>query len=580
MNPLLMDLSAALILMISGFVMLLISCPKILFKPRSVYLQTLEDPDKETVSNNSYSGMISFLVILVAGAFYFQSEFPGILFENINEIEETDFTSSLIQTSSLSKAVHISLLILGSLHLSIGIDFSKKLKHPSVYLAVILFCLGSLLMMSLVQNILLLFFLLEMSSLGVGLLITFCEKNDATKSTVRNYWMNHVVSMVLFFWGTVLLWGVGKSFDFFRLKESVFLLLGSESEKVWGVHPEYLLMGSILFMVASIGMKMGLIPFQSGTLILRSKTSFGNMGAWILVQFSAGIIVLIRLNEISFVHLPEKIQLLLLMISGVTMLIPAILAVRELEWAKSFSYMTAVHAGFLILGVASGIGTVTAVHSESLFLASMPNGIHSTVYYLFVFLLMNAGVLGVLVALEKEGYKIRYMDDFRGLYHIHPPASICLAILLIGLAGFPVTAGFWGRMFIAINSLSVSTLGTAEALPLFNPVFFVLALIFCLSSLMIAIVYFQILGSMFFQTPVKKSQKLSGQFALSSTMFAAMLTVGLGLFPSALIRLTNTNKSPDSIQTGSIQEKPETLVLKEKNKTSRGEHRDAETVNQ
>ncbi len=566
MNSLLMDLSAALILMISGFVMLLISCPKILFKPRSVYLQAFEDHDNEAVFQKSYSGIISVLVILVAGAFYFQSEFSGILFENINEVEshKVGFSSSLFQTSSLSKAVHISLLVLGFLHLSIGIDFSKKLKHPSVYFAVILFCLGSLLMMSLVQNILLLFILLEMTSLGVGLLVTFCETIDNKKSTVKSYWMNHVVSMVLFFWGTVLLWGIGKSFDFSQLQEGISLLLGSEGEKVWGVHPEYLLMGSILFMVASIGMKMGLIPFQSGTIILRSKTSFGNMGVWIMVQFSAGMIVLVHLNEISFVHLPEKNQLLLLMISGVTMFIPAILAVRELEWAKAFSYMTAVHAGFLILGIASGIGTATEGYSGNLFLASTPNGIHSTVYYLFVFLLMNAGVLGILVALEKEGYQIRYMDDFRGLYHIHPPASICLAVLLIGLAGFPITAGFWGRIFIAINSLSVSALGTGDSLPFFNPVFFVLALIYCLSSLMIAMVYFQILGSMFFQTPVKKSQKLSGQFALSSTMFTAMLTVGLGLFPSALISLTNINESPDSTKAEASQETSDVILILDK----------------
>ena len=75
------------------------------------------------------------------------------------------------------------------------------------------------------------------------------------------------------------------------------------------------------------------------------------------------------------------------------------------------------------------------------------DGISALTFYLAVYAIANIGALALATYFVNiagaEG-----IEDYKGLGHKYPVASICFVIVLISLTGLPVTAGFNGKLLV------------------------------------------------------------------------------------------------------------------------------------
>src|SRR5262249_9131152 len=96
------------------------------------------------------------------------------------------------------------------------------------------------------------------------------------------------------------------------------------------------------------------------------------------------------------------------------------------------AYSSIAHAGYLLIGLASG-GV---------------SGTWSVLFYLLVYAGMNLGAFGVLLLLARRGAEADQIDDLRGLWDRAPWAAAALAAFMISLARLPPTAGFVAKLYL------------------------------------------------------------------------------------------------------------------------------------
>jgi NADH-quinone oxidoreductase subunit N len=123
---------------------------------------------------------------------------------------------------------------------------------------------------------------------------------------------------------------------------------------------------------------------------------------------------------------------ILVVVSALTMTWGNLAALTQSSAKRLMAYSSISHAGYLLLGLIAGNKT----------------GYTGLVIYLFVYVFMNLGAWGVIVAQRRANIPGELVDNFNGLIHRHPGLAVMMTIFLLSLTGIPPTAGFIGKYFL------------------------------------------------------------------------------------------------------------------------------------
>jgi len=112
-----------------------------------------------------------------------------------------------------------------------------------------------------------------------------------------------------------------------------------------------------------------------------------------------------------------------------TMFAGNLAALRQSSVKRMLAYSSIAHSGYLLVAVVAGDAP-------------------GLVFYLAVYLFMNTGAFGVLIAMSGKGSGRPSLDDLAGLGRRKPWLAASLAAFLLSLAGFPPTAGFLAKFYV------------------------------------------------------------------------------------------------------------------------------------
>jgi len=186
-----------------------------------------------------------------------------------------------------------------------------------------------------------------------------------------------------------------------------------------------------------------------------------------------------------------------------TMFAGNLAALRQKSVKRMLAYSSVAHSGYLLVAVIAGDGP-------------------GLVFYLFVYLFMNAGAFGVLAVMSGERFEHTSIDDFAGLGRRHPWLAASLAIFLLSLAGFPPTAGFLAKFYVFGAAVREGhTLLTVAGV---------------LASLVSVAYYLRVIVVMYMRDPVKDVFIERESPALFLVVFLCLLgTLQLGLWPGNIL---------------------------------------------
>lgn len=369
------------------------------------------------------------------------------------------------------------------------------------YYPLILFAITGMMLLGQGTDLIVLFLGLEMLSLCLYILVGFAYPRLSSEEAAMKYLLIGAFAAGFLVFGIALLYGATGSSSLAEINAALVTNQGMQAES-----RTFLLAGAALIIVG-FGYKISMAPFHMWTPDVYEGaptpvTAFMSVGAKV-----AGFAALTRFLLLA---LPSE-QAIWVPIVGalavVTMLVGNISAVAQTNVKRMLAYSSIGQAGYMLLGT----------------LAGSDRGIEALLFYMLSYALTNLGAFAVLIALEQKGEAAWDLADLAGLWTRRPWLAAAMAICMLSLAGVPLTAGFFAKLYVFSAAWEAGQ-GT-------------LAIVGIVTSVIAAFFYLRIISQMFMREPSREAVVSAGPELNLGLVMAVVGVIVFGLLPTPVIEL-------------------------------------------
>jgi NADH-quinone oxidoreductase subunit N len=348
---------------------------------------------------------------------------------------------------------------------------------------------------------------IEMVSIASYLMAAYRSDTAVSTEAGMKYVLFGATSSAVMLYGISLLYGFAGSLD---------ILQGSFIINICAANPVAVSLAIVMVMVG-IGFKLSFVPVHfwvpdvyqgAATPITAYLSTLPKIAAFgLLLNFL-----------VPFVHYPYAnftafdFGLFLSVVGIATMLVGNLAALWQTNVKRLFAYSSIGHTGFGLIAVATFSG----------------QGILALVFYLAVYAVANIGAL-MLATYYVNKIGAHNLDDYKGVGLRYPLPSICFVIILISLAGLPITAGFNGK--VLVFSAAYAAYQQSQ-----NGWFLALMITGAATTLIALFYYIKIPMYMFLKKNEyhANDQIINHKYLLIMICFIAAFLLAVGLFPQML----------------------------------------------
>ena len=364
----------------------------------------------------------------------------------------------------------MKLIILTGLIASIGLSI-RYLQQEGMdrfeYPVLIIFAGIGMMMMVSANSLLALYMGLELQSLSLYVLAAFHRNSLRSSEAGIKYFILGALSSGMLLFGISLIYGFTGSIDFDVIGAT---LSGLESVPIGVTF-------GLVFILAGLAFKISAVPFHMWTPDVYQGAPTSVTALFALVPKIAAFGLLMRLLFEPFMAVSDQWVQIIYFIALMSMLIGAFAALAQENIKRLLAYSSIGNMGYALIGLVAGTAA----------------GAGSVVLYLLIYMVMTAGVFGVVMSMRRQGLAVYKIKDLSGLSQNSPGLAYILAILMFSMSGIPPMAGFFGKL-VVFNA------AVAEG-------YYVLATVGILTSVVAAYYYLRIIKVMFFDEPVDAFDK-------------------------------------------------------------------------
>lgn len=276
-----------------------------------------------------------------------------------------------------------------------------------------------------------LFFSLELLSMPLyGMLAYTYRERGALEAGVKYMVLSAAASAFLLF-GMALLYAFTGHLDFAGLGGA----LASAGGDGW-------LLAGMGMMLIGLGFKLSIVPFHLWTPDVYEGSPAPAATFLASASKVAVLIVLLRLLQSAPATQDAWFHSLLAVLAFVTMLVGNLLALMQQDLKRLLGYSSIAHFGYLL---------VALVINEGL-------AVETAGIYLVTYVLTTLGAFGVVTLLSSPygGADASRLHHYRGLFWRRPYLTAVLTVMMLSLAGIPLTAGFIGKFYIVAVGVEAS----------------------------------------------------------------------------------------------------------------------------
>jgi NADH-quinone oxidoreductase subunit N len=404
----------------------------------------------------------------------------------------------LFELDSMAQVLKVVTLLIVAVIFVYSTDYLQRraILKGEYYVLGLFATLGGMVLMS-AGSLITLYLGLELMSLCLYAMVAFDrESGIAAESAIKYFVLGSMASGTLLY-GMSIIYGVTGHLELASIAAAVHNGLGDNIGLVFG----------IAFLIVGVGFKFGAVPFHMWIpdVYEGSPTS---------VTVFIGTASKLAAFALAMRLLPEALagsqadwSQMLVVLAVLSMAIGNIVAIAQSNLKRMLAYSTISHVGYVLLGILSGTA----------------QGYQASMFYMINYLIVTAGAFGMILLLARQGFEADKIVDFRGLNARSPWFAGMMAFLMFSLAGLPPFIGFWAKLGVIQAVLGVH--------------YTWLAVVAVLFSVVGAFFYLRIVKLMYFDEPTDTST--IGGSVLVRTLLSvnALLALGLGVIPGALLEL-------------------------------------------
>jgi NADH-quinone oxidoreductase subunit N len=381
------------------------------------------------------------------------------------------------------------------------VQLSRTDRVQTEVFPLLLFAVSGMLIFPISNNLLLMFVALEVLSLPLYLMAGLSRRRRLqSQEAALKYFLLGAFGSAFFLYGIALLYGYANSVDL-----GVILDATRSSNK-----SDTLLFLGLAMLLVGLLFKAGVAPFHSWTpdvyqgsptpvtAFMASCTKVAAFGAILRVLYTA-------FSTTAWDWRPVVWGAAI-----ASMAVGAIFGLTQTDIKRILAYSSIAHAGFIL------VGTV----------ALSKDGISSVLFYVLTYGFSTLAAFGLLMVVRDADGEATQLSQWAGMARKSPIVAVVMTILLMSMAGIPLTAGFVGKFAVFKAAYHVA-----------GPLV-VMALVF---SAIAAFYYLRIVVLMFFAQPPENGPTIAipGWSTSIALTLGVLVTVVLGVVPQPVLDLAS-----------------------------------------
>jgi NADH-quinone oxidoreductase subunit N len=364
---------------------------------------------------------------IATGAVAIAAAFTVVQWADVDMGGATPAFSGLINLDGLAVFGRFALLAVTILGLVTGWRYFESLgRRAAESIALVLLASSGFSIMVASNNLVMMFLGLEVGSIALYVLAGMSRERVRSDEAAMKYFLLGSFASALFIYGVALLYAGTGVFEISAMRSYL-------SDNVV-LSPAVIVIGLGL-VVVGLGFKVSAAPFHSWAPDVYQGAPAGVVGYMAAIAKIAGFVAISRILLTGLSSLEADWLPVVAAIAALSMILGASLALVQSDVRRMLAYSGVAHAGFIMTGVVGG--TTEGV-----------------LFYLAVYSLQLVGAFAVVTAVSGADNSESDIDAYRGLARRSPLLAGAFTVLLLGMAGLPVTSGFIAKFGVFTGAWS------------------------------------------------------------------------------------------------------------------------------
>lgn len=401
---------------------------------------------------------------------------------------------TMIASTGFSKAFISLFIILTIFILVMSNDYYKE--HPtkfSDFIAIKIFLLTGAVAMVSFTNLAMFFLGIEVLSISLYILAASNRLNIKSNEAGMKYFLMGSFASGIILFGICLIYGATGYFDMVEIHD----LSQGIGLPVWFPIGIALMIIGMLFKIAAVPFHFWAPDVYEGSPTLITAT----MSTLVKVVAMA---TLFKLLNGLLTSIPPKVEILILIISILSMTVGNIMALRQKNVKRMLAFSGISHAGFMLMT-----------------LLTMATAANNLLYYTFAYGLAGIAAFAVIIHVTKNK-EDEAIFNFNGLGKTNPLMAAALTASLLSMAGIPIFSGFFAKFMLFTDTIKSG--------------FIAIVIVAVINSIISIGYYFKLILAMYTKEATAEKESISSVYTIVAVL-AIILNIIIGINPSLVLNL-------------------------------------------
>jgi NADH-quinone oxidoreductase subunit N len=313
-------------------------------------------------------------------------------------------------------AILIALVGLTVVLLSAG---DGRRSHVGEYYALLAAAAAGMVFFVSAANLMTMFLALEWFSIALYVLCALDTHRRASLEAGLKYLIVGSFGSGILLFGCALVYGATGELGFTAIREAT----GADDP---------LFVTGMAMILAGLAFKVSAAPFHMWTPDVYQGAPTTVTAFMSAATKVAGLVLMLRILVTAFPEQAEIWSVAVAVLAVCSLAIGNFAAIAQRDVKRLLAYSSVSHAGFLLIAIA----------------ANSTAGAEALLYYLIPYSAASVGAFSVVAARERELRRPVTLDNLAGLGWERPFVGVCMWWFMLSMAGFPLTGGFLGKLFV------------------------------------------------------------------------------------------------------------------------------------
>jgi NADH-quinone oxidoreductase subunit N len=269
------------------------------------------------------------------------------------------------------------------------------------------------------ENLMTLFLGLEWFSLCLYVLVAIDSERETSLEAGLKYLIVGGFGSAVLLFGSALVYGA--------TSELGFPAIGTADPS-----SDAFLFAGLAMILAGLAFKVSAAPFHMWTPDVYQGSPTAITAFMAAATKTAALVVTLRVLVTAFPEQSDVWTIAIAVLAAVSLVWGNLGALAQRDVKRILAYSSISHAGFMLMAISAG--------SE--------RGAEALLYYLVPYSAMSVGAFAVIAARERELQAPVTLESLAGMGWERPYHGIALWTFMLGMAGFPLTGGMFGKLFV------------------------------------------------------------------------------------------------------------------------------------